>query len=134
MSPDPQTLEQALEAAQKAIALNDSLPWGHMALGHVHLWQKQPEQARAETERAITLDPNEAWSYAALAEVLSCGGRPEDAVGMVEQALSRKPIVTDWHLGSVSTAYYLARRSEEALAPVKQFLTQIGRASCRERV
>ena len=29
LSQDPQTLEQALAAAQRVIALNDSAPWGH---------------------------------------------------------------------------------------------------------
>jgi TolB-like protein/Flp pilus assembly protein TadD len=121
---NPQTLEQALVMAQKAITLNDSLPWGHRALGQVYLWQKQPEQARAETEQAIALDPNEAGSYAALAEVLSCVGRPEDAVGMVEQALRRKPFSADWHLDSVGAAYHLAGRPEEAIAPLKQYLSR----------
>ena len=58
-SPDAQTLEQALAAAQRAIALNDSYPWGHVVLGSVYLWQKQYEQAIAEMERAIALDPND---------------------------------------------------------------------------
>jgi adenylate cyclase len=122
LSPDPRALEQAFVAAQKAIALNDSLPWPHKVLGQVYLWQKQPEQARAETERAIALDPNEALSSAALAEVLSCVGRPEDAIGMVEQALRRKPFGVDWHLDSVGAAYYLAGRPEEAIASLKQYL------------
>jgi adenylate cyclase len=124
LSQDSQTLAQAVAMTQKAIALNDSLPWPHLALGFVYLWQKQPEQARAEIERAIVLDPNEAWSYAALAEVLSCVGRPEDAVGMVEQALRRKPFGADWHLDSVGAAYYLAGRPAEAIAPLKQYLSR----------
>jgi tetratricopeptide (TPR) repeat protein len=53
LSQDSQTLEQAFAAAQKAIVLNDSLPWPHKVLGQVYLWQKQPEQALAEAERAI---------------------------------------------------------------------------------
>src|SRR5262245_14555956 len=40
-SPDPQNLAQALAAAQRALALNDSIPGGHLALGYVYLWQKQ---------------------------------------------------------------------------------------------
>jgi adenylate cyclase len=39
-SADAQTLEQALEAAQRGIALSDSLHWSHMSLGFVYLWQK----------------------------------------------------------------------------------------------
>ena len=42
---------------------------------------------------------------------------------MVEQALRRKPLLADFHLTSIGTAYYLAGRPEEAIAPLKQFLT-----------
>ena len=43
LSQDPQTLEQALEAAQQAVALNGSLPQAHAVLGYVYLVQKQYE-------------------------------------------------------------------------------------------
>ena len=43
---------------------------------------------------------------------------------MVEQALRRKPRHADWHLSSVGAAYYLAGRPDEAIAPLKQFLTR----------
>jgi tetratricopeptide (TPR) repeat protein len=123
-SQSSQTLEQALAAAQRAFALNNSLPAAHTILGTVYLWQKQYEPAMAEMERAIALDPNEADGYAFLAETLSRVGRPEDAITMVEQALRRKPFVADWHLDSVGTAYYLAGKPEEAIAPLKQYLAR----------
>ena len=43
---------------------------------------------------------------------------------MVEQALRRKPSVADVHLDSVGAAYYLAGRPEEAIAPLKQYLSR----------
>jgi predicted Zn-dependent protease len=42
---------------------------------------------------------------------------------MVEQALRRKPNVTDSHLDFVGAAYYLAGQNEEAIAPLRQYLT-----------
>src|SRR5262249_22300621 len=51
LSLDPQTLEQGLEAGQRAIVLNDSLHFGHIGLGYVYLYQHQYEQALAEMER-----------------------------------------------------------------------------------
>jgi adenylate cyclase len=120
---EPQTLEQVLEAAQRAVALFDSLWAAHMNLGYVYLWQTQYEQALAELERAIALDSNEAWSYAALAEVLSRVGKPEEALRMAEQALHRRSLVAGEHLSSVGAAYYLAGRPEEATAPLKQYLS-----------
>ena len=122
-NPDAQTLEQALAETQRAITLNDTLPSGHMLLGYVYLWQQQYAQAIAEMERAIALDPNFAEGYAVLAETLSRVGRSAEALGMVEQALRRKPYVPDIHLNSVGAAYDLAGQTEEAMAPLKQFLS-----------
>ena len=62
LSQDPQTLEQALAAAQRGVVLNDALPVGHVGLGYVYLTQKQYERAIAEMKRAIALDPNNAWA------------------------------------------------------------------------
>jgi tetratricopeptide (TPR) repeat protein len=121
LSPDPQTLEQAFAAAQKAVALNDFLPWAHSTLGAVYLWQKQPDQAQAEAERAIALDPNEALNFATLAVVLSYIGRSEDALEAAEQALRLKPLVSDSHLANVGTAYAVAGRYEER-DPLQRYL------------
>ena len=55
---DSQCLERALELAQKAAALDDSLPEAYRVLGILCLWKKQHDQAITLTERAITLSPN----------------------------------------------------------------------------
>ena len=90
-SPAAQTLEPAVAAAQRALALNDSFHWSHIVLGYIYLYQQQYEQALAEMERAVALAPTEAGSYAGLAEVLSCMGRTEDALEAAAQALRLKP-------------------------------------------
>ncbi len=123
-NPDAQTLEQAVAAVQRALALNDASPLGHRILGYVYLWQKQYEQAIAEMERAITLDPNDALGYAGLAETLSRVGRSEEALRMVEQAMRRKPVIPDEYLSNVGGAYYLAGQTAEAIAPLKRYLTR----------
>ncbi len=122
-NPDAQTLAQALGAAQRALALNDSQPVSHIVLGYVYLWQKQYEQALVEMERAVALDPNNARAHAGLAEVLSRIGRLEEAVKMAGRASRLKPPIADEHLDSVGAAYDFAGQPEEAIAPLKQFLT-----------
>jgi Tfp pilus assembly protein PilF len=79
-SPAAQTLEPAVAAGQRALALHDSLHWNHIQLGYISLYQQQYEQALAEMKRGVALAPTEAGSYAALAEVLSYMGRTEDAL------------------------------------------------------
>ena len=73
-------------------------------------------------ERAIALDPNEAFGYAFLAETLSRVGRSENALEAAAQALRLQSFIKDSHLNSVGTAYDLAGRPEEAIAPLKHYL------------
>ena len=59
-SPAAQTLEPAVAAGQRALALHDSLHWNHIVLGYISLYQQQYDQALAEMERAVALAPTEA--------------------------------------------------------------------------
>ena len=77
----------------------------------------------AEMEQSIALDSDNADSYALLAEGLSRGSRPEEAARMVEQALRRKPLTPDGYLNSIGTAYYLAGKPAEAIAPLQEYLS-----------
>jgi TolB-like protein/Flp pilus assembly protein TadD len=122
LSQDPHTLEQALAMAQKAVALHDSSPFDHIALGAVYLWQKKPEQARAEAERAITLNPNLANGYALLAGILNATGKPEEAIGVAEKAV-RLGSPNPGSLIGLGHAYCLTGRYEEAIATLKKLLT-----------
>jgi len=129
-SPDSQTLEQAVAAAQRVRALNDSDLSSHAILGIAYLWQKQYEQALAELEHASALNTHDARGYALLAEALSWVGKPEEALRTVEQALCRKPFVADEHLRSVGLAYSLAGKPKEAIAPLKQYLNRYPNVLC----
>jgi TolB-like protein/Flp pilus assembly protein TadD len=124
LSQDPQTVEQAMAAAQRMVALADSSSVAHGALGSVYLYQQQYAQALAEIERAVALNPNIAGYYAALAEVLSRVGRADEALRAAEQALRLKPWIADRHLYPTGVAYALVGRDAEALAPLQQFLTR----------
>jgi len=121
---DPQTLERALESAQKVVALGDSLSWGHGLLAQVYLWKRQHEQAFAEAERFITLDPNNADSYATLAYILSFAGQSEKAIEVAEQALRLNPHPPAWYYFDLGRAYRLTGRMGEAIAAQKEALTR----------
>jgi len=123
-SPAGQTLAPAMEAAQQALTLNDSLPINHIVLGCVYLFQRQYDQALVEMERVVTLGPNEAGNYAALAATLSLVGRMEEALETAAQALRLKPGTPDIHLADVGTVYALAGRHEEARAFLQRYLSR----------
>src|SRR5262249_46184338 len=113
-SPAAQTLEPAMVAIQRALALDDSLHMNHIILGYIYLYQQQYEPALAEV----------AGSHAALAEVLSRVGRTEDALEAAAQALRRKPLIPDSHLAAVGTAYAVAGHYAEARAPLQRYLSR----------
>ena len=123
-SQDPQTLERAFELAQKAVALDDSLPEAHGLLGWVYMKRQQPEQAIVEGERAITVDPNNANGYARLAEVLTYTGRPEEAVGLMKKAMRLNPRYPVWYLFTLGAAYRLTGQFAEAVAAQRQVLSR----------
>jgi tetratricopeptide (TPR) repeat protein len=122
-SADPQNLKRAVERAQQAIVLDDSLPGPHSTLGLIKLWQKQYEQAAAEMERAIALDPNFAGGYANLTHLLNAVGRPEEGIEAAKKAIHLDP--HQWgHFNALGWAYLTAGQYyEEAMAAFKRVLT-----------
>jgi TolB-like protein/DNA-binding winged helix-turn-helix (wHTH) protein/Tfp pilus assembly protein PilF len=123
-SADPQTLERVSELAQRALALDDSLPMAHSLLGIFYSQKHQYDQAIAQGERAITLDPNFADSYAVQAEVLIFAGRPEEALQAVEQAMRLNPRCPPWYLVWLGLAYQMTGRYAEAIATWKELLSR----------
>jgi len=121
---DPRVEERAFALAQRATALDDSLPVAHQTLAYVFLMRKQFEQAIAEAERALALEPSDADACVTLAEILSCTGRPQEAVGLVEKALRLDPHYPASFLFALGQAYYLTGRHEEAITAFKRLLTR----------
>jgi adenylate cyclase len=123
-SQDPQTLEQAFALAQRAVALDDSLPVAHMILGNVYAWKKQYDRAIAEAERAIALNANFADAYTRLGDILKFAGRPEEALGLIEKAVRLNPHYPPLYLFFLGEAYRFTGRYEEAIAAYKRALTR----------
>jgi tetratricopeptide (TPR) repeat protein len=121
-SQDLQTLDRALEAAQRATALNAASPWSHWALSYAYLWKKQYEQASAEAERVLALNPSQGQIYPGLVNVLSFLGRLEEASGLAEKALRLNPQLQPRNFIPLGHMYYLTGRSEEAITALKKSL------------
>src|SRR6266851_3226569 len=119
---DPHTLDRAFQLEQQAIALDDSLPVAHMALGETYLFKKRYDQATAEAERAIALDPNSAVGYRALADIMDFSGKPAEAVGMDEKAMRLDPRNRDFYLYFEGWSYTQMGRYQEAIPTLKRHL------------
>jgi adenylate cyclase len=121
---DFQCLERALELAEKARALDDSVPEAPRILGELCLWKKQHDQAIALTERAIALNPNSADAIEQLGRVLSFAGKPKESIELVKTAMRLNPVYPVNYLFSLGHAYMLVGRYEEAIATLKRTLNR----------
>ncbi|HJY81508.1 MAG TPA: tetratricopeptide repeat protein [Candidatus Binatia bacterium] len=121
-SQDPQAFDKAFACAQKAVALDDTLPNAHRLLAIVYPWKKQYDQAIAEAERAIALAPSDADMYDSLAVALNSAGRPEEAIAAMKKAMRLNPHYQLTYLIQLGTAYRLTGHTEEAIAIFKKAL------------
>jgi serine/threonine-protein kinase len=105
---------RARASAQRAVALDDSLADGHIALGHVHAESFEWVDAERELRHAITLDPRSVEALFRLAETLTHLGRLRDARVPLEEALRLDPLypVAAGYLGWTSS---MLGRHDEAV-------------------
>lgn len=107
-------ISQAERAAQKALALDDSLADAHSALGWVRLIQRQYGEAEAKLNRAVALDPQARFAFEGLARTYMVTGRPAEQLEAALKGLDIEPYshsaIREWAL-----ALSMNRRCEEAL-------------------
>ena len=114
------SLEMAHELAQKAMALDDSLPAAHQQLANVYVQKRQYDKAIAESERAVALDPNGANAHRGLGGILVQSGRPEEAIPVLKKALRLNPFPKPAYFNILGMAYRRTERYEEAIAMQKK--------------
>jgi adenylate cyclase len=117
-----QSLELAMQYAQKCLALDESFSDAHATLGLVHLVMQQWEKAIEECELAVSLNPNGADNIAILAVALKTVGRVEEALAMLEKAIRLNPMPPDWLLHEFGSCYRLMGRYDEAIAALRRVL------------
>jgi adenylate cyclase len=113
-------LERAYRLAERAVALDDSSAWSHIALGIVIArYKKDWDKAIAEGQRAIALEPGSAYGYGFLAIFLTWAGRDEDAIPYYRKAfrLSPRPLPA-WSF-NLTGSYIAMGQYEEAIKILK---------------
>ena len=109
-------------AAERAVALDDSLAEAHTALGHAHTESFEWSDAERELRRGIELDPRSAEAHYRLAELLINVGRVREAFASLEEVNRLDPL----YVTSVNNrAWVLSMlgRHEEATTEVKRALS-----------
>ncbi len=122
---DPKYLAAGLEAARKAVALDDSLPEAHLVLGAMLLidpWDFT--QADRELGRAIELDPRYAEAYHFRSKMYVLLNRNEEAIQLQKKAMELDPFERPY--GMVH-AYAEARQYDAAITDNLQRLATMPR-------
>lgn len=107
-------LEQGFIAGRRAIALDDSSPVAHLALGTVHIWADETDQGLEEALTAVNLNPNFTHAAMAAGNRLDLVGRAEEGIEMMEHALKlnpRDPI--RWRYMAYLSRAYISRNDFE---------------------
>jgi len=113
---------KAKEAVSKALALDETLPGPHAALGHVkerYEWDRLG--ADREFKRAIELDPNYATSHYWYSIYLGENGQFDEALAEAIRAREADPVSPV--IGTVTAqAFYFARRNDQAIEELRRAL------------
>jgi len=117
---------EAQKLATKAMSLDNSDPWAHLALGFVAYTKRSTDEAVEEFTRALDLNPNFAAAHGYLALALALADRSKDAITHGEQAIRMSPHDPQNALFNVSlaAAHYLAGRYNEAIVYARKAMQQ----------
>jgi adenylate cyclase len=124
----PETLQQAMACAEKALSLDPSDAWCHQAIGFVLLHASKLALAGMHFERAMSLNPNDVNIVVDYANWLSYMGRFDEALRYLGLAVQRDPFPPSWLWETRGTVLLLSKRYDEAItafqkAPIVNFFT-----------
>jgi len=111
------SLAQAIEWEQKALAIDNTLALAHARLGYLYVITPphKYEEGIGALEKAVAMDPNAALSYQFLATVLRWAGRPEEGIPMARMAIRLEPFTPGIYYQNLGLLYLLNGNCEEAV-------------------
>ena len=107
-------MPKAKEAAERAVALDDSSGEAHTSLGLVKMdYEWDREAAQAEFRRAMQLSPGSGWIRHWYAHSLEAQGRVNDAVKEMRAALALDPFSVPIYWDIANELYWSGRYREQ---------------------
>jgi TolB-like protein len=119
-------LGRALDAAQKAVVLDNDDAWAHFALGFLCGMTGRAEEAVVEHEKALALNPNFALAYTYLAAALSYLGRGKEALQKIDVSERLSPRGLFQGVNSVcrALAHFSAREYLDAVSCARKSILE----------
>ena len=111
----PQVLEQARDAALKALALDPDLSAAYDALGFAQLLLQQYDASLASLRHAIALNPNDAGAYRSYGNALGAVGEHRASIEAFERSRRLDPFSPPVIFGLMARAHNMLGEHERAL-------------------
>ncbi len=118
-------MKKAFELAQRAVKVDPTFGWSHIAMGMAHLTVRQHDQAISVAERAVEMLPGDADARAILGYFFTWAGRPEEGIGSLQEVIRLSP--QGWTPAFVfflGLSYFTAERYEEAITTFEADVVQ----------
>ena len=119
-SPPEEFEMQAVEAINKAVALDDNDVECHRLLGEVCIETRQLDQAVVHNERALAMNPNDPRLVAQKGELLTWLGQPIEGAEWLRKAVRLDPHAAHTRAHLLGRALFGARQYAEALDAFRQ--------------
>ena len=119
-APASETRPKVIDAARKALELDQDLADAHVLLANIYMRQWKWAEAEAEYRRALDLNPNDAAAHEGLSDWLLCHGRREEALACPRRARDLDPLGTSGQ--AIAWTLLNARRYDEAIREFRDVL------------
>jgi len=117
-----EVMPKARAAAEKALALDDTLSEAHAALGQVlFIYEWRRDEGMRELRRALELNPNDQNAAHWYAMALAGTGRFDEALAQIQRARDIDPLAPMVH-ANVGFILYRAGRHQEAVEQLRNFV------------
>ena len=123
-----ESLNHAVELAEKASALDDNNPLTYSLWEYIYLIRGQHDKAVDAGRKSIVLGPNNAEVHALFGRVLTFSGNFKESVEMCEKAMRLHPNSPLYYLSYLTTAYRWVGRYDESLAVANQYIERSRKA------
>ena len=101
-----ESMAQAVEWTEKALAMDDSLAEAHARLAHLYTFYNRHDEAIVEAEKSMAMDPNSAALHNMAGYVLRFSGKAAEAVPVLKRAIRLEPFTPGIYYGNLGMAYF----------------------------